>query len=399
MLRQCKFTIITTIFSNYLYISLTTQFIAMNINRNEQEDELFYRIALSVVPGIGAKTAKTLLDKYGSAVAIFRTSLKELKNNEGIGEIKVKAFRDASVMQQAEKEWNYVSKNQVDLLCYKLNYPQRLVNCSDAPPLLYYKGNADYNTKKIIAVVGTRKNTDYGLKLCEDLVEQLHQLENVIVISGLALGIDAIAHKKALQMGVPTIGVLGHGCDMIYPHNHKSLVAQMVENGGILTEFPSGTLPDRNNFPMRNRIVAGMSDITVVIESGISGGALITAQMACGYNREVAAYPGRVNDKSSAGCNELIRSNTAAMITKFDDLADLMNWKNNKPKTVQRQLFITLSAEEQQLINILQTKDSVHADELFHQSGLSNSQLAVTLLNLEMQGLVKTLPGKYYRIN
>ena len=224
-------------------------------------------------------------------------------------------------------------------------------------------------------------------------------MENLIIVSGLALGIDAIAHKKSVAVGIPTVGVLGHGLDRIYPYNHKELSAQMIENGGVLAEFPSGTLPDRNNFPMRNRIVAGMSDVTVVVESHIAGGALITAHLASGYNREVAAFPGRVNDSRSAGCNELIRTNLAAMITKAEDLSELMNWnKEGKPKAVQKQLFLNLTADEQKIIDLLQNRDSVHSDELYHHTGLTSSQLAATLLQLEMQGLIKTLPGKNYRL-
>ena len=365
----------------------------------EENEELFYQLALTFVPGIGAKTGRVLLEHFGSARAIFKVPLKELKNADGIGEVKAKGFRDGEVMVRAERELNFVLKNELSVLYNGNGYPKRLNNCSDAPLLLFYKGNADLDATKIVAIVGTRKNTDYGHKLCEELVEGLQSLENVLVISGLALGIDAIAHKKCVQIGLPTVGVLGHGLDKIYPYNHKSLADQMVENGGLLAEFPSETALDRTNFPMRNRIVAGLSDVTVVVESHIAGGALITAHMACGYNREVAALPGRVNDSRSAGCNELIRTNIAAMITKAEDLTELMNWdKEAKPKAVQKQLFLNLLPEEQKIVDLLQTKDRVHADELFHYTGLSNSLLAATLLQLEMQGLIKTLPGKNYRM-
>ena len=225
-------------------------------------------------------------------------------------------------------------------------------------------------------------------------------MKNILIVSGLALGIDTIAHTKALIMGMPTVGVLGHGMDRIYPDKNKQLAANMLETGGLLTEFPSGTIPDRTNFPMRNRIVAGISDVTVVVESGFSGGALITAYLASGYNREVAAFPGRVNDNRSTGCNELIRTNIAAMITKAEDLIMLMNWDSSKKqKPVQKQLFLNLTTDEQKIIDILQTKDTTHSDELFHQTQLQSSQLAATLLQLEMMGLVKTLPGKLYRLN
>jgi DNA processing protein len=366
---------------------------------NAEQEEIFYQLALTFVPGIGVKTGRILLERLQSATAIFKAPLKELKHVDGITELKAKGFRDDEVLKKAEKELAFVQKNDIRVLYTGNNYPNRLSNCIDAPLVLYYKGNANLDAAKMIAIVGTRKNTDYGHKLCEELVENLQSMENMVIVSGLALGIDAIAHKKCVQLGLPTVGVFGHGLDKVYPDTHKALAAQMTENGGLLTEFPSGTLPDRGNFPMRNRIVAGLCDVTVVIESHKEGGALITAKMASGYNREVAAYPGRVNDSRSAGCNELIRSNIAAMITKPEDLVELMNWnKEGKPKAVQKQLFINLTGDEQKIVDLLQTKDNVHSDELLYHTGLANSMLAATLLQLEMQGVIKSLPGKYYRM-
>ena len=370
----------------------------MNL-QNDTQSELFYQLALSFVPGIGAKTGRVLLSRFGSAAAVFKTHLKELRNTDGIGEAKAKGFKDAEVMGRAQQELDFVLKNDIQAIYTGHNYPARLANCSDAPLLLFYKGNANLDAAKVVAIVGTRKNTDYGHKLCEELAEGLRSFSDIVVVSGLALGIDAIAHRKCVLLGIPTVGVLGHGLDRIYPYTNKALAAQMVQNGGVLAEFPSLTLPDRSNFPMRNRIVAGISDVTVVVESNIEGGALITAHMASGYNREVAAFPGRVNDTRSAGCNELIRTNIAAMITNADDLVEMMNWKDGRQKTVQKQLFINFSAEEQKIVDMLQTKDTVHADELFHHTGLANSQLAAALLQLEMQGVIKTLPGKHYRMN
>jgi DNA processing protein len=365
-----------------------------------QHEELYYRLALSFTPGIGARTGRALMERFGNAKTIFNIPLKEIKNAEGIGEAKARGFRNPEILARAEQELNFIIKNEIRVLCVVDDYPKRLSACVDAPLLLFYKGNTDFDAKKIVAVVGTRKNTDYGHKLCDELIEGLRALDDVLIISGLALGIDAIAHKKSVQLAIPTIGVLGHGLDNVYPYTHKGLATQMQENGGLMTEFPSGTILDRNNFPMRNRIVAGMSDVTVVVESHVTGGALITASLAAGYNREVAAFPGRVNDTRSVGCNELIRTNVAAMITKADDLVQLMNWdKDKKPKAVQKQLFITLTTEEQKIIDLLQTRDNVHADEIFHYSGLANSILAATLLQLEMQGIIKSLPGKYYRMH
>ena len=365
-----------------------------------EHEELFYQLALTFVQGVGGKTGRVLLERFGSAAAVFKVPLKELKTVDGITEIKAKGFRAPEVMKRAEEELSFVLKNDVRVLAPGTDYPVRLSQCVDAPLLVFYKGNANLEAKKVVAIVGTRKNTDYGHQLCEELVEGLQHLEHIVVVSGLALGIDVIAHKKCVQLGIPTVGVLGHGLDRIYPFNHKQLSAQMVENGGLMAEFPSGTLPDRNNFPMRNRIVAGLSDVTVVVESHATGGALITARMASGYNREVAAYPGRVNDSRSAGCNELIRANIAALITKPEHLIEMMNWdKDSKPRPVQRQLFINFTPDEQKIVDLLQTRDSIHADELFHHTGLASSMLAATLLQLEMQGLIKSLPGKYYRLH
>lgn len=366
----------------------------------DHHEEALYQLALTGVPGIGAKTGHVLLERFGTAKEVFSMPLKELKTIDGITDIRAKGFRDPDIMMKAEMELNYALKNNIQVLYPGNNYPQRLANCSDAPQVLFYKGNANLDPAKIVAIVGTRKNTDYGHQLCEELVEQLKSVDDLLIVSGMALGIDGIAHKKCVQSGIPTVGVLGHGLDRIYPHSHKDLANQMCKHGGLLTEFPSGTLPDRGNFPMRNRVVAGLCDVTVVVESSMSGGALITAHMASGYNREVAAFPGRVNDSRSAGCNELIRTNIAALITNAEDLVTMMNWdKDRKQKAVQKQLFINFSPDEQQVVDLLQTKDTVHADELLNKTGINNSLLAATLLQLEMQGIIKALPGKYYRMH
>ena len=365
-----------------------------------ENEELFYQLALTFTTGVGPRMGRTLIEHCGSAAEVFRLPLKQLRHIDGIGEVKARNFKDPEVLKLAEKEVEFVIKNNVKTIFCNDNYPTRLNLCSDAPLLLFCKGNVDLNAQRIVAIVGTRRNTDYGQQLTEELVEGLAQVEGLLIVSGLALGIDAIAHKRSVALGLPNVGVLGHGLDRIYPFNHQELAKQMVENGGVLTEFPSGTIPDKGNFPMRNRVVAGLSDVTVVVESTITGGALITAKMASGYNREVAAYPGRVKDSRSAGCNELIRTNTAAMLTSPADLIDLMNWGDkSKKKPVQRQLFINFTPDEQKVVDLLQTKDSVHADELFHHTGLPNSLLAATLLNLEMQGIIKALPGKNYRMS
>ncbi len=363
-------------------------------------ENLFHYIALTFVKNIGPRRARLLLQHFGSAENIFRASLKELKQVDGLGETLARSFKDEEIKEKADKELQYVLKHNIQvLLAADEAYPQRLKNCIDAPVLLYYKGNAKLNGEKTIAVIGTRKYTDYGNRLTEELIKGLQQ-EGVTIISGLAYGIDAIAHRQSLLHGIPTVGVMGNGMDRIYPPENKTLANDMLHNGALLTEFPSGTKPDKNNFPMRNRIVAGMSDVTVVVESDIKGGALITARIASSYNRDVAAFPGRIYDSRSSGCNELIRTNVAAMITGAEDLLELMGWKTgSKSKPVQKKLFIELSAEEQKIVDALGKKDTVHTDELLYETGLAGSMLAATLLQLEMQDIIKALPGKRYRLN
>ena len=272
------------------------------------------------------------------------------------------------------------------------------MNCYDSPTLLYYKGNADLNASKIISIVGTRNNSDYGKVTCENLLQDLAE-EDVLVISGLAFGIDTIAHKASLKNKLKTVGVLAHGLDKIYPAQNKSLAKEMLTHGGLLTDFRSGTKPDRQNFPSRNRIVAGICDALIVIESSIKGGSLISAELANSYNKDVFAIPGRVNDSRSEGCNYLIKNNKSLLITCADDLLHIMNWKE-APKKIkkQRELFIELTPEEKIITDILSQRESIQIDELYFKSGLSSSAAANALLMLEMQGVVSCLPGKIFKL-
>lgn len=364
------------------------------------DHDLFYNIALTFVKEVGPVTARKLVEHYGSAEEVLKQPLKELKTISGLGETRSKNFKDEAIYTRAEEELKFIEDNNIRTYWFKNDdYPARLKHCTDAPVLMYYAGNADISPEKIVAVVGTRKYTDYGQRACERLIEDLAG-SGILITSGLAHGIDTVAHKAAVKHGLPTIGVLGLGMDRMYPAANKKLAEEMKEHGGLLTEYPSGTPGDKSNFPMRNRIVAGMSDVTVVVESDVKGGALITARLADSYNRDVAAFPGRVFDNRSAGCNELIRTNIASMVTSADDLLELMNWKTGpKKKQVQKQLFINLNPEEQMIYDALSAKDQVHADELLNQCNMTNSKLAATLLGMEMQGLVKALPGKYYRLD
>jgi len=363
-------------------------------------NDLLYQIALTLVPNIGDVHAKALVNIYGNAQSIFKAKKKELENIEGIGSVRARSIKDFSDFSSSEAEITFIEKYKISPLFINAEkYPRRLLNCYDSPALLYYRGNADLNTSKIVSIVGTRNCSGYGKMVCEKFVEDL-QSENILVVSGLAFGIDTIAHKAALKNNLKTIAVLAHGLDRIYPQQNKTLAKQITEQGGLLTDFISNTNPDKQNFPKRNRIVAGICDAVVVIESGKKGGSLITAELGNSYNKDVFAIPGRINDTKSEGCNYLIKNNKAALINSADDFLEMMNWKPI-PKTSakkQRELFIELSPDEKIVVGILQQQEAIQIDELYFKSGLSSSAVATALLMLEMQNVVISLPGKVYKI-
>ncbi len=363
--------------------------------------ELLYQIALTLIPNIGCVHAKTLAEHFGSAEAIFKAKKSTLENIEGIGSVRansIKSFTDFSI---AEEEVKFINKYKIQpLFITEKHYPQRLLNCYDSPTMLYYRGEADLNTSRIISIIGTRANTEYGKSITEKLAKDL-AAEKVLILSGLAFGIDTTAHKAALKNSLPTVGVLAHGLDTIYPAENTKLAKQMVaEGGGILSEFISGTKPDKHNFPTRNRIVAGMADATIVIETDIKGGSMITAELANNYNRDVFAFPGKTTDLKSKGCNYLIRANKAALITSAQDLLEQMGWlpEPEKKKKVQRQLFIELTADERILVDLLNANEQMQIDDIYLKSQLSTSLAASALLSLELQGIVMSLPGKVYKL-
>jgi DNA processing protein len=362
-------------------------------------NDLLYQIALTTVPNIGAVQAKILIEHFGNAQAIFQAKKKDLEAIEGLGSVRAKSIKDFSGFTMAEDELTFIERHKIQpLFITDIIYPQRLLHCYDAPTLLYYRGNADLNNQRIISIIGTRNNTEYGRQLTEQLVADLKSL-NIIIVSGLAYGIDAIAHKAAVQNNMSTVGVLAHGMDKIYPSQHKSLAKQMLLNGGLLTEFRKETLPDKHNFPKRNRIVAGMSDATVVIETAEKGGSIITAELANGYNKDVFAFPGKTTDTKSAGCNSLIKNNKAILLTNAKQLVEVLGWEQKKPTAKpQKQLFITLTAEEKILVDILKAKDAVHIDELYLKSGLTSSSVAASMLSLEFENIITSLPGKMYKL-
>jgi DNA processing protein len=365
--------------------------------------ELLYQLALTDVPNIGCVHAKILAQEFGSAEKIFKAKQQLLEKIEGIGEVRAKAIKSFSDFSKAEEEIKFIEKYNIKpLFLSDKNYPQRLLNCYDSPTLLYYKGDADLNVSKIVAIIGTRNHTDYGKQQTEKLVKELSS-QNVLIVSGMAFGIDAIAHKASVKNNLPTIGVLAHGLDQMYPPEHSNLAKEMIKHGGgLLTEFRSKTKPDKHNFPTRNRIVAGMSDAVIVMESGEKGGSLITAELANGYNKDVFAMPGKVTDNKSAGCNFLIRNNKAMLLTDAEELIEVMGWEENSKKSKvksQKELFIELSKDEKIIVDMLKEKETTHIDEINIRSGLSSSAIAVAILNLELQGVVATLPGKLYRLN
>lgn len=364
--------------------------------------ELLYQLALTLVPNIGDVQAKLLLQHFGDASAIFKAKESSLEKIEGIGEVRAQSIKSFKEFHVVEEELKFIEKYNIQALCLTdTGYPKRLLNCYDSPTVLFYKGTADLNNTKVLAIVGTRSNTDYGRQVTETLVKDLSE-QNVLIISGLAYGIDALAHRAALKNSLPTVGVVGHGLDRIYPNEHASLARDMIAaGGGILTEFFSGSTPDKHNFPLRNRIVAGMSDATVVVETHVKGGSMITAKLADGYNRDVFAVPGRTTDKYSTGCNNLIQYNKALLLTSADQLMEVMGWKEKKGKTksrAQRALFIEFTPEEKQVIQPLQEKETVHIDEINLRSGLTSSAVAAAILNLELQGIIQSLPGKMYKL-
>ena len=364
------------------------------------DEELLHFIALTMVPSIGDVHARELLQHFQSAKTIFHTRLHHLEKISGIGKLRarrIKLFRD---FPRAERELHFVKKYRINAIpITDDNYPTRLKNCYDAPILLYFRGNANLNATRVINVIGTRNNSDYGKELVKNFLEELFPCK-ALVVSGLAYGIDALAHKTALKLGLETVGVLAHGLDRIYPPPHRALAMEMVEQGGLLTDFMTGDDPDKQNFPKRNRIVAGMADATIVIETGVKGGSMITAELANGYNKDVFAFPGRVKDSKSEGCHHLIKTNKAALITSAKDLIDAMNWEERKPASkIQTKLFAELSPDEMVIMKILTQKDFVHIDEIQASSNLKYSAVAATILNLEMQGLISGLPGKMYKAN
>ncbi len=363
-------------------------------------DELLYQVALTRVPQVGDVVARALLQCFGSAREVFEAPKRRMEKIEGIGEARIRSIKNFNGFKECEKEVRFIEKYHITpLFINQPDYPRRLLHCYDSPVLLYYKGTADLNAAKIISIVGTRNHTEYGKWFCNELIAGLKGQE-IIVVSGLAYGIDTLAHKASIKNQLSTVGVLAHGLDTIYPSPNKILARQMTEQGGLLTEFGSGTKPDRENFPRRNRIVAGMCDAIVVVQSGLAGGSLITAELANGYNKEVFALPGRANDPKSEGCHYLIKSNKAILITCVEDLLSGMNWleQGTRPTYQQAALFPGFGENELQVLKILEGGIPVLIDQIYANCNLNSSAIAAALLQLEMAGVARALPGKQYQL-
>lgn len=367
-------------------------------------DQLKYRIGLTLIHGIGNNLAKNLIAYLGNEEAVFKEKAGNLAKVPGIGQTLAREIANhKQALIRAEKEIEFMKKHHVEC-CYYADdeYPLRLRECFDAPLILYKRCNRDLNQGRFIGIVGTRNATNYGKDNCNRLVAELKNIDNVVIMSGLAYGIDICSHKAALENEIPTIGVIAHGLDRIYPGTHLSVARRMTENGGLITEYLSETNPDRQNFVQRNRIIAGMSDAVVVIESGSKGGALITAELANDYNREVFAFPGRNTDEWSKGCNSLIKRNKATLIESAADLVQLMGWEKNseikKPRQIE--LFGELSQEEQLIAEILQQNDSgLQVNQMVQLSSFSYHKLSSLLLELEFKSIIKLLPGGVYKLS
>ena len=367
-------------------------------------EECICSIALTLIPGIGHIGAKKLLDGVGNAVDVFRYR-KELPDRLPDANSRVVEALDCpQALSRAAQEFEFAEKNHISCLAFTDGqYPSRLRECDDAPVILFFKGAAELNSLRVINMVGTRNATDYGKQLCASFLRDLKILcPDVLVVSGLAYGIDIHAHRAALANDLSTVGVLAHGLDRIYPSAHRKTAVDMLQKGGLLTEFLTGTNPDKHNFVSRNRIVAGMSDATIVVESAAKGGSLITADIAESYHRDCFAFPGRTMDVSSIGCNQLIRDNKAALLLSAEDFVKAMGWGvpsvSSKTESIQRSLFLELSEEEQRVVSILDRQGDQQINALLVKADIPIHKMNAILFELEMKGVVRVLAGGMYQL-
>jgi DNA processing protein len=363
-------------------------------------NETMYRIALQYQENFGNQLIKKLIQNCGSAENLFANSPDLLFKKQYLGKSVPRPLLTDKICLLVEKEYEWMQKNEIKL-CFFLddNYPKRLKNCNDFPFMFYYKGDDFFNRSKVIAVVGTRNASDYGCEIVKKIISEIAGYD-ISVVSGLAMGIDTMAHEQSLAFGLNTVAVLGSGLGVIYPAFNKKLANRIVDYGGtIISEFPHDMIPDRNNFPRRNRIIAGMSDATIVVETAKKGGSVITAYLAHSYNRDVFAVPGSVFNPLQDGCHELIRCNIASLLNSGEHLIEMMGWNSEPPKSVQRELFIELDEKEKKIWEIIRMHQDISIDEIIQCCNeLTPSKVAGILLGLELKGAVECKPGKIYRI-
>ncbi len=367
------------------------------------DEEKIYQVALSMVPGIGDINAKSLLSYCGNAEEVFKCARSRLSAIPGIGQVTARAIKEYGDFDKAGREVERCRKSGVEILFYTdKKYPKKLKQAPDGPIILYFKGKTDLNQSKVVAIVGTRRSTAYGREFVDQLVSGLSE-HQALIVSGLAYGIDIQAHRAALKNGLPTVGVMASGLDIIYPAIHKPTANEMLENGGLISENRLGVLPEAHLFPARNRIIAGMADAVIVIEAARRGGALITAEIANSYNRDVFAVPGNLDRNYSVGCNNLIKSHKAHLLTGIRDLEYIMNWdkgNESETKSIRDIDWDALNDEEAGIIRVLlEQQKALLMDELSWRTQIPINKLAVNLLNLELQGIVKSLQGNKYKLS
>jgi len=366
-------------------------------------DERLYMIGLTLLKGVGDVLSRQLLQYFGSAADVFKAHRSLLERTPGIGTYTAEQIdlSRSDALKRAEIELDFIDKNKITLHTITADdYPERLKECQDAPVVFYYKGAANLNSAKIISIVGTRRLTDYGRKLTESFIRDLAIIiPELLIVSGLAYGVDVCAHRNALKYNLPTVGVLAHGLDRIYPAAHRNTAAEMIQQkGGLLTDFMSRTNPDRENFLRRNRLIAGLADATIVVESAEKGGSLVTADIAFSYGRDVYAFPGRVADMFSSGCNRLIQMNKAGLIRSAKDLVMSLCWDTDTKTVSQQDLFSSAEKPDHPIIRLLQEKGEFHINRLAMEMDLPIHQLTATLFELEMDGHIKAFPGGIYRL-
>ncbi|MCB0382842.1 MAG: DNA-processing protein DprA [Psychroserpens sp.] len=363
------------------------------------DDDLIHILALQHVPKIGDVTAKKLIHFCGSAEAVLKEKRHHLLKIDGIGSTTLKGLFSSEHLKAAENELKFIKEHQITCLYFTDDlYPEKLKHCVDGPILLFQTGQVNLKQPRIISIVGTRKITTYGIAFCEQLIEQLAPF-NPVIVSGFAYGTDITAQKAAIKYQLQTIGCLAHGLNQIYPKTHKKYIAEVEKHGGFLTDFWSSDVFDRNNFLKRNRVIAGISEATIVIESAEKGGSLVTADIANSYNRDVFAVPGRVTDSQSIGCNNLIKFQQAHVLSNPLDVPYILNWElESKQPVIQKQLFVELTSEEQIIYDYLKNNDKQLLDVIALECQMPIFKVASVLLTMELKGLTRPLPGKLFQL-